>query len=203
MNDETKLGIAGTLLFLSGVIIIMGIITGEIYYPTGYSTHHNDISDLGGTRPPNSIVYQPSAAIFDTTMLVTGLMIFAASIMVHLHFKKWLSTIPLSILGLGIFGVGLFPGHVEFWHGLFSFITFVAGGVACIMAFKIFPAPYRYIGICFGVISLVFLFRSSSFIPHLGSGGTERWVAYPVVLWLIGFGGYLLGLKHKISNHVN
>jgi hypothetical membrane protein len=201
MTSELKLGIAGVLLFLSGTFIIMGIITGEIFYPSGYSTHVNDISDLGGTRPPNSIVYQPSALIFDTTMLVTGLMIFAASVLVHLYFKKWLSTIPLSILGLGVFGVGVFPGYVEFWHGLFSFITFVSGGVACIMAFKIFPAPYRYVGIGFGLISLLFLFRSTYFIPFLGSGGTERWVAYPIILWLTGFGGYLLGLKHKIGKN--
>jgi hypothetical protein len=27
----------------------------------------------------------------------------------------------------------------------------------------------------------------------LGVGGAERWVAYPVILWLMGFGGYLAG----------
>lgn len=24
-------------------------------------------------------------------------------------------------------------------------------------------------------------------------GGIERWVVYPLLLWIIGFGGYLLG----------
>lgn len=28
----------GLLAFLAGFVILMGIITGEIYYPTGYST---------------------------------------------------------------------------------------------------------------------------------------------------------------------
>jgi hypothetical protein len=27
----------------------------------------------------------------------------------------------------------------------------------------------------------------------LGVGGAERWVAYPVLLWAMGFGGYLAG----------
>ncbi|MGB3850400.1 MAG: hypothetical protein WA958_10575 [Tunicatimonas sp.] len=44
--------LAGALLFTAGSLILMGIITGEIFYPPGYSTALNDISDLGGTRPP-------------------------------------------------------------------------------------------------------------------------------------------------------
>jgi hypothetical protein len=44
-----------------------------------------------------------------------------------------------------------------------------------------------------GLISLIFLFFSGMFIPVLGDGGTERFVAYPVVIWAIGFGGYLTG----------
>jgi hypothetical protein len=27
----------------------------------------------------------------------------------------------------------------------------------------------------------------------LGVGGLERWIAYPVVLFILGFGGYLMG----------
>lgn len=34
--------------------------------------------------------------------------------------------------------------------------------------------------------------RLASFI---GDGGTERWVAYPIMLWLIGFGGYLMNVE--------
>ena len=30
-------------------------------------------------------------------------------------------------------------------------------------------------------------------VDELGDGGIERWVAYPVVLWLVAFGGYLAG----------
>jgi hypothetical protein len=27
----------------------------------------------------------------------------------------------------------------------------------------------------------------------LGIGGLERWIAYPILLWVTGFGGYLIG----------
>jgi hypothetical protein len=30
-------------------------------------------------------------------------------------------------------------------------------------------------------------------------GGVERWVAYPVVLWVIGMGGYLLGYGSRVK----
>lgn len=172
----------------------MGIITGEIFYPPGYATSTNEISDLGGTKPPNSLIYQPSATIFNTTMMVTGIMIIVADWFVQKYFRRWIASIPLGLFGLGVLGVGIFPGNVEFYHRLFSSITFIAGGVAAITSFKIVSSPYRYIGIGFGVIALVFLFFANYFIPILGIGGTERWVAYPIVLWLIGFGGYLLGM---------
>lgn len=200
MKSQPQLNIAGTLLFLAGSIIIMGIITGETFYPTGYSTFNNEISDLGGTRPPNSIIHEPSATIFNITMLVTGMMIFIASLFIHQQFKKWLFTIPLTIFGLGVFGVGIFPGHVVFWHGIFALVTFTFGSITCITAFKIVPPPLRYIGICIGTMSLIFLYGANIFIPYIGAGGTERWVAYPVVLWLIGFGGFLLGTKAENKN---
>jgi hypothetical membrane protein len=56
---------AGLLLFLSGAMIIMGIITARAFYPSGYTTAVSEISDLGATVRPNSVTYQPSAAIFN------------------------------------------------------------------------------------------------------------------------------------------
>ena len=53
---------AGLLLAIAGSVILMGIITAESQYPFPYTTHDNEISDLGATRPPNSVTHQPSAA---------------------------------------------------------------------------------------------------------------------------------------------
>ncbi|MGB3778638.1 MAG: DUF998 domain-containing protein [Tunicatimonas sp.] len=190
---------AGLLFFLAGSIILMGIITGEIFYPPGYGTALNDISDLGGTRPPNSVVYEPSATIFNVTMIVAGLLILGGTWAVHRYFRKWLASTFLALFGLGVLGVGIFPGHVATYHGLFSMLTFTSGGISAIVSFRMVAAPYRYLGIVFGTIALVFLFAANSFVPILGSGGTERWVAYPILLWLIGLGGYLLGAATKTS----
>jgi hypothetical protein len=35
--------------------------------------------------------------------------------------------------------------------------------------------------------------ESFGLTAFLGAGVAERWVAYPIVLWLVVFGGYLIG----------
>ena len=183
----------GILLFLAGFIILMGIITGEVFYPLGYHTSVNEISDLGATRPPNSVIYQPSAMIFNATMLISGFLILAAGIFLQKYHQNWLFSVVFALFGLGILGVGIFPGNVAPYHGLFALLTFVMGSLSCIFSRLILKGPFSVVGIPIGVFSLVFLFGANLFIPILGSGGTERWVAYPIVIWLIGFGGYWLG----------
>lgn len=196
-SPSSNLSWPGLLLYLAGTMIILGIITGEIFYPPGYSSAVNDISDLGSTRPPNSIIYQPSATIFNMTMIITGSMILVATGLLHKFYQKWWFSILLGVFGLGILGVGIFPGNRVPYHGIFSLLTFLSGGVVAIFSFRVIPSPFRYLGVGLGSIALLFLFTSNWFIPILGSGGTERWVAYPIVLWLIGFGGYLLGWSSK------
>jgi hypothetical membrane protein len=190
-----KIKKAGLLLFLAGAIIFMGIITAEAFYPSGYTTANSEISDLGATVRPNSVSYQPSAAIFNYTMMLAGLMTAVAALLQHKWYKKYLFTIPLLLLGVGMLGVGVFPGNKDPWHGIFALLTFNMGGLMAITSFKIVSAPFKYTGIVFGLITLITLHTASFFIPVIGDGGTERWVAYPVVLWLTGIGGYFLNEK--------
>ena len=186
---------SGTLLFLAGSIILMGIITAEAFYPSGYTTANSEISDLGATIRPNSVTYQPSATIFNYTMMLAGLMITVAAFLQHKWYKKNLFSIPLLLLGIGMLGVGFFPGNKDPYHGMFALLTFTMGGLMAIFSFKVVSAPFKYIGIVFGLITIVTLWTASFFIPVIGDGGTERWVAYPVVLWLVGIGGYMLNEK--------
>ncbi len=190
---------AGVLFFLAGAISLMGIITAETFYPPGYSTSTNEISDLGSTKPPNSVIHQPSAVIFNTTMIVSSLMILSGVYFIQKVHKKPLASLPLGLLGLGALGVGIFPGNIYPWHGFFSLLTFFSGGIAAITSSKIVIPPFSYLGVIFGAITLFSLFSANPFIPILGIGGVEHWVAYPIILWLIGFGGYLLGTQSAIK----
>lgn len=186
---------AGILLFISGAILLMGIITGEIFYPEqyAYTTKLREISDLGSTRPPESLITEPSATIFNMSMLVSGALIVVASHLLRISKFSKFATVALSVLGLGVFFVGVFPGNRAPWHALSAMATFVSGGVSAIVTAFSLKKPYRFVFILFGSLTLIFFFFAGAFIPTLGIGGTERWVAYPVLLYILGFGGYLIG----------
>ncbi len=49
-----------------------------------------------------------------------------------------------------------------------------------------------------GAVSLLCLgsyvvLGDASPLMELGIGGLERWIVYPIVIWLIAFGAYLMG----------
>lgn len=196
--------VAGALLFVVGVLAFLGIITAETLYP-GYSTSLNQISDLGATQPPNSIIKQPSATIFNTTMIVSGLLIIAAAYCIHRAFRSRAVTISLALFGIGALGVGIFPGNYGDLHAIFALLTFVAGGLSAIVAYKVETSPFRYFSMVLGAISLLdlllyFILGDSSPFVALGLGGLERWVAYPILLWITGFGSYLMGSANPSVN---
>lgn len=189
--------IAGALIVLAGCIALMGIISAETFYP-GYSTAQNDISDLGATRPPNSVILQPSATIFNATMLATGLLVIGAAFALHRAGYVWTATVPLGLFGLGAFLVGVFPGDWGDIHALSALLTFVAGAVSAIAVATVVRSPLRYITTALGGISLLtlvsyFVMGAASPMAVFGPGGLERWVAYPVLLFVLAFGGYLVG----------
>ena len=194
---------SGLLLFLAGFFIFMGIITGEIFYTAEFNTRDNYISELAASIDPGTAFQKLSANVFDYTMIGAGLMVLAATWFVYKIFKKFLMTLPMGLLGIGLAGVGAFPGDIVPWHGIFALIVFIAGGIAAIASFKIVNSPLRYIFVAFGIIALVLLSFQKYFIPTLGVGGAERWLFYPVVFWITGMGTYLLGIKDGHKNTLN
>lgn len=184
--------------FLAGFIILMGIITGEVYYPLGYTTRNSEISDLGSTRPPESLIFQPSATIFNTTMILTGLLLFVGTYFAYKGGLRKVTSVPSFFFSIAVMGVGIFPGNTP-QHPFAALFAFVLGGVSAISVYFSIKGPYRIISCILGTTALVFLFAAKSFMPFLGDGGTERWIAYPIVLWITGLGGYLLGREGNLK----
>jgi hypothetical membrane protein len=186
---------AGVLLAGAGAVILMGIITAEALYPAPYATDANTISDLGGTRPPDSVVRQPSAAIFDTTMVVSGLLILVGALLLARAAIGRRVVVPVALLAVGVLGVGVFPGNTS-PHPFFALLAFGAGGAAGVLSARALPPPMRQISAVLGTVALcalvlgLFLVETEP-VASLGEGGIERWIAYPVVLWLVAFGGFL------------
>jgi len=201
--------LGGTLLLLAGATILMGIITAEALFPRPYNTADNAISDLGSTFEPGGNVRQPSATIFNTLMIVTGLLVAAAAPALRGLFSSWALPIAVGLLGTFLFLVGVFPGTVENGepstegvHPIVAALTFVSGGVAAILASRLTRPPFRYLSALLGLLALLALALSGWLgDTSLGEGGIERWVAYPIVLWLVAFGGYILGSAPSSGTH--
>jgi hypothetical membrane protein len=194
--------VAGVLLSLAGAVILMGFITAEALYPGVYTTHTNTVSHLGASEPPNSVVLQPSAAVFDITMVVTGAMILAGAWFAYRALRRKAVLIPTALLGVGTLGVGVFPLTHPAPHTLFAFTAFLAGGIAVVLSSSVTTAPFRLLWTVLGAIALgatvlaLDAFRSWAPMVELGEGGLERWIVYPIVLWLVAFGSYLLAIAN-------
>jgi hypothetical membrane protein len=192
------LAAAGVLFLLAGFIALMGIITAEALYPEGYSTSKNAISDLGATEPPDSVIEKPSATVFNAAMIVMGVLVLGAAFCLERGFRRLAVAILTGLTGLGILGVGVFPGNYGHIHALFALLIFSAGGLAAIVSRTVQTPPFSVVSTILGVISLATLvlymiMGDNGPMAGLGLGGIERWVAYPILIWTMSFGGYLMG----------
>jgi len=191
--DDSK--IAGTLLFVGGMQFIVVLIIAEAVYP-GYSVSSNYISDLGVWGKASAIIFNPSTMIF-------GLAVLASTYFIQRGFKSRLITVLFAFAGAGALGVGIFPentfvvnGHPVI-HTISALLAFIVGGIAAISLFKITKSPFKYLSVITGAATLLaaVLFATTRDMGYLGIGvgGMERMIAYPSLLAIIAFGGYLLG----------
>ncbi len=179
--DDRK--VAGSLLFIGGIVCFLGIIIAETLYP-GYSTSQNYISDLG---------VGPSALIFNSSVFLLGVLALFGAYFVQRAFNFRLFSILAAITGMGAIGVGLFTEDAGVIHGVFSLIVFLFAGLSAIISYKLQKPPLSYFSVILGTLSLfaLVLFGSDVYLG-LGKGGMERMIAYPVLLWTVSFGSYLI-----------
>lgn len=188
--------LSGTLLVVSGAAILMGIVTAEALYPAAYSTNRNSVSDLAAMRPQN-LIRQPSADIFTWTMIGTGVLVIVAAYFLYRALQRWGTPISTALLGIGMVGAGVFPGNYHNAHMLLANLAFAGGSIAAILSWKILSSPLRYLSLGLGTAALVSMICASDLlvnwapVARLGEGGIERWIVYPVVLWMVAFGAYL------------
>ncbi|MCX8188235.1 MAG: DUF998 domain-containing protein [Nitrososphaeria archaeon] len=187
--------IAGTLIFLGSTQFILLTIVAEALYP-GYSISENYISDLG---------VGPSALIFNSSIFVLGV---TAVVSVH-YLRQFILDrksfhIALFLCGVGTMGVGIFPENFGIIHLISALTAFIFGALSAIFSFKIQKRPISYISLILGlfsIIALIFFVVFEYYIYFnfnyfgLGRGGMERMIVYPVLVWALGFGSYLIGQK--------
>lgn len=184
---------AGTVLFIGTTQFVLASIIAEALYPQ-YSISANYISDLG---------IGPSALIFNMSIFLLGVTIVASAYLIYRTLKPTLFTIFLALAGIGAMGVGIFTEASLTPHFIASVITFLFGSLATISSYKLVRKPLTYLVILLGLMGLGALILMMLGIDlGLGVGGIERMIAYPILLWGIGLGGYLVNQQQDTATVV-
>ena len=181
---------AGTLLFIGAVQCVLGILISEALYP-GYSTSIQTISSLG---------IGPSAIIFNSSVFLIGILGLAATYFIYQEFKSNMFTALSAMTHNGTVGVGIFTeANTTFTiHVIFSVITYLFGGMAVIMAYKVQKQPLSILSAILGVFSITaMVLLALQIYLGLGLGGMERMVAYPLLLWEVSLGTQLISQSSK------
>lgn len=112
-----------------------------------------------------------------------------------------------AVFGAAGIAVGIFPGDTGNLHGIAALAWFISGPISAIVAYKLETKPFAYFSVVIGAYALLDLLlnvtmHGSSPFSVFGRGGTERMVAYPLLIWVIGFGGYLMGSASHMRDKI-
>ena len=180
--------VAGVLFFIASTQFVIGLIVAEALYP-GYSISTNYISDLG---------VGPSSTVFNTSIFLLGLLSLIGTYFLHRAFNLKVITILLTITAVAAMGVGIFTENSKPMHMIVSFCVFLFGGFSAIFSCRLMKHPFNIIVILLGTMNLLALILFiGNFYFGLGVGGMERMIVYPILIWMIGFGGFLIAFPEK------
>lgn len=188
LRDEV---VVGLLLAIGSAQFIVVMMLGEAVAP-GYSMHDNAISDLG--------VIGETRLFFNASLVTIGLFNFLAGYyFVRIHGDRRLMVVFFAA-GVGAMGAGLVPLDSPLGiHGPFALLAFLFFNLEAILCARLVPNPLRTISVVAGAVGLVFLAVMVLVDSHvidpsgtIGHGGVERMIAFPMLIWMTIFGGYLL-----------
>jgi hypothetical membrane protein len=192
--DYDNKKVAGLLFIVAVVQYILAIVISEAIFPD-YSVGQQMVSDLGDWSLAGN-----NAAIFNASLILYSLLVMAGAYYIQRIFKNRLFASLLAINGIGSLVSGVVALNISFEvHGTFGLIAFIGVVAAAIMAYKFVKSPLSYISVILGAVTLsaIILFMlgqgTSDFYLGLGVGGIERIIIYPMALWLLGLGAYLVG----------
>jgi hypothetical membrane protein len=144
--------------------------------------------------------------------------VIAGAHFIQRGFKNRLFTSLLVMTGVGSVGAGVVAENISLpVHSVFALVAFVFGAASAIMSYKFEKSPLSYVSVILSAVTLlaIVLFilgeGSSGFCLGLGLTGMERFTIYPLLLWMLGFGAYLLEIptrppqqaKHRIGHKLH
>jgi len=190
---------AGILFTLGASVFLLLTTAAESIY-SNFSLQTNAISDL--------------AAVGTSTALIEETAIFGLSICWFLGaFYLFRNTgrpglmILNLIPGIGFFLAGASPENVNVIVHSIGTIGFPFGAVVAILSYRTISSAFRYFSLALGTLSLVSTviifvgwrvvcgtcgYQQGLTQAVLGLGGWESMIIYPLIIWLIGLGNYLM-----------
>ncbi|MBI0583088.1 MAG: DUF998 domain-containing protein [Methanomassiliicoccus sp.] len=182
----------GLIFFLAALQFTLFLMIAETQYP-GYNAGANVISDLG-------VWGHASAIIFNSSIILFGALILAGTWLMHREWGLRLITLLFILAGIGAMGVGIFNEGIVPFHAIFALTAFLFGNLAVVVVGRNLRAPISYLSFTLGGIGLLCLVLGIGFRIDLGlgMGGMERMLVYPILLWMLGFGGALMAARDVI-----
>ncbi len=181
---------AGLMLFLLGAWFLTAIMLGASIAPR-YDYSAAAISDLG--------VIPETAVLFNLTLLLIGGLNLVGGYLFYTTHRNALVFATYLVASLGALGAGLFPLSTGSLHSLFALFAFLFFNIEAVATAVVMTGWMRVASLVAGLVGLVFVVLmiigdggNPAAFWIIGHGGTERMIAYPVMLWLILLGGNLM-----------
>ncbi len=185
----TRQRLAGVALFALSAGFLTTIMLGASMVP-GYDMGTAAISDLG--------VAPEASVLFNGSLILVGVLnLAAAALLLAGGHRVLLGTFTLA--AIGAIGAGAFPLGSGGPHGLFALLAFLAFNLEAIGVASVVHGPMRIVSLLAGAVGLLFLALmlvgdagGATAFGAIGHGGTERMIVYPVMMWMLAFGGRLM-----------
>jgi hypothetical membrane protein len=197
---------AGGLFAFGASLFLLLTTAAESMYPD-FSMQNNAISDLAALGTATT-------AMEETAVLGLAVCWICGA---YYLFRKTgrRGMMALNLLpGAGFLLAGLAPENVNLAvHSLGALLAFPIGAVSATLSYRAIRGSFRYLPVFLGALSLVATFMiffgyslagpcgtcsgSTGYDQSLdklalGLGGWESMIIYPLLLWLMAFGGYLM-----------
>ena len=187
----THLRLPGALLFILAAQFMTVIMLAASMAPR-YDLSGGAISDLG--------VIDETALLFNVSLVVVGVLNVAAGTLLYRATNRRSILAVFTVAGLGAAGAGLVPLDRGDLHGICALLAFLFFNIEALVIAAAVSGPMRAIswiaglvGVGFVVLMVIGDAGNPSVFGAIGHGGAERMIVYPVMLWLLAFGGYLMG----------
>lgn len=180
----------GFLLFVLAAQFMTVIMLAASIAP-GYDFNRAAISDLG--------VIPETALLFNVSLMTVGLLnVVGGYLFYRSHRRRWVLT-AFALAGIGAVGAGVFPLNSGDFHSLFALIAFLFFNLQAIATATVLHGPMKLVSVLSGIVGIAFVLLmivgdggNASAFGAIGHGGVERMIVYPVMLWMLALGGYLM-----------